>query len=91
MIVDLRSETVTRPTPEMYAAMASAELGDDVLGDDPTVIELEKAAAEIVGKDAALFVPSGTMGNQIAVSGWVKPGEAFIVEREAHIVYYESG
>ncbi len=90
-IVDLRSDTVTRPTPEMYAAMMSAPLGDDVLGDEPTVMELEAIAAKMVGKEAALFVPSGTMGNQIAIATHTKPGDAIIVEEEAHVIYYEVG
>ena len=66
-MIDLRSDTVTRPTPEMRAAMAAAEVGDDVYGEDPTVNLLEKRAAEIFGREAALFVPTGTMGNQIAI------------------------
>src|ERR1700722_9470417 len=89
--VDLRSDTVTRPTPEMYAAMASAPLGDDVLGDDPTVIELEAEAAKLTGKEAALFVPSGTMGNQIALACHCDRGDAILIEEEAHILYYEVG
>lgn len=90
-IVDLRSDTVTRPSEEMYEAMRSAPVGDDVLGDDPTVIELERRAAEMVGKEAALFVPSGTMGNQIALAAHTKPGDAILIEEEAHILYYEVG
>lgn len=89
--VDLRSDTVTRPTPEMYEAMANARLGDDVLGDDPTVIELEELAAATVGKEAALFVPTGTMGNQIALATHCKRGDAVLLEEEAHILYYEVG
>ena len=76
--VDLRSDTVTRPTPEMYAAMASAPLGDDVLGDEPTVMELEAEAARMVGKEAAVFVPSGTMGNQIALASHCNRGDAIL-------------
>jgi threonine aldolase len=91
MIVDLRSDTVTKPTPEMLEAMMNAELGDDVLGDDPTVHALEAAAAEKMGKEAAMFVPSGTMGNQSALKAWLSPGDAIIVEQDAHIMYYESG
>jgi threonine aldolase len=91
MIVDLRSDTVTRPSQEMYAAMASAPLGDDVLGDEPTVTELERIAAEKVGKEAALFVPSGTMGNQIAMAVHCDRGDAVLIEEEAHMVYYEVG
>jgi threonine aldolase len=90
VIADLRSDTITKPTPEMYAAMASAELGDDVLGDEPTVQKLEKLAAQKTGKDEGLFVPSGTMGNQIALATHTKPGDAFLVEDEAHIFYYEA-
>ena len=90
-IVDLRSDTVTRPTPEMYEAMMSAPLGDDVLGDEPTVTKLEQLAAKMVGKEQALFVPSGTMGNQIAIATHTKPGDAIIVEEGAHVIYYEVG
>lgn len=90
-LVDLRSDTVTRPTPEMYEAMLQAPLGDDVLGDDPTVTELERLAAEKVGKEAALFVPSGTMGNQIAVATHTQRGEAILIEQDAHILFYEVG
>ena len=73
-IVDLRSDTVTRPTPEMRRAIADAEVGDDVLGDDPTVIRLQERVAELLGKDAALFVPSGTMANQISIASQTTPG-----------------
>src|SRR5947209_15875230 len=90
-VVDLRSDTVTRPTPEMYEAMLQAPLGDDVLGDEPTVTKLEKLAAEKLGKQAAVFVPSGTMGNQIALATHTKPGDAVLIEEEAHIIYYEVG
>ena len=91
MPVDLRSDTVTRPSPEMYEAMRQATLGDDVLGDDPTVAELERLGAAKTGKDAALFVPSGTMSNQIALAVHCRPGDAILIEEEAHIVYYEVG
>lgn len=91
MIVDLRSDTVTRPTPEMYEAMANAPLGDDVLGDEPTVSKLESIAAAKVGKEDALFVPSGTMGNQIALTVHCDRGDAVLIEEEAHMVYYEVG
>lgn len=91
MIVDLRSDTVTRPTPEMYQAMVNTPLGDDVLGDEPTVTELERVAAERVGMEAAVFVPSGTMGNQIALASHTQPGDAVIFEEEAHMLYYECG
>ena len=87
--IDLRSDTVTRPNPAMYAAMVAAPLGDDVLGDDPTVQKLEALAAEMVGKEAALFVPSGTMGNAIAVGVHCRPGDEILVERTAHNFKYE--
>lgn len=90
-IVDLRSDTVTRPTEEMFRAMQEMPVGDDVLGDDPTVIELERLAAEQTGKEAALFVPSGTMGNQIAIAAHCQPGDAILIEEEAHMLYYEVG
>lgn len=90
-IVDLRSDTVTRPTEEMFEAMRNAPLGDDVLGDEPTVTRLEQLAAETVGKEAALFVPSGTMGNQIALACHCNRSDAILIEEEAHILYYEVG
>lgn len=90
-LVDLRSDTVTRPTEAMFEAMHAAPLGDDVLGDDPTVMRLEELAAEVTGKEEALFVPSGTMGNQIALACHCERGDAIIVEQEAHILYYEVG
>lgn len=90
-IVDLRSDTVTRPTEEMYDAMRHAPLGDDVLGDDPTVHELESLAAQTMGKAAAMFVPSGSMGNQIALAVHAQPGDAAIFEEEAHMLFYEGG
>lgn len=89
--VDLRSDTVTRPTPEMYEAMRSAPLGDDVLGDDPTVHELEKESAERLGFEAAVFVPSGSMGNQICLATHCRPGDAALFEEEAHMLFYEAG
>ncbi len=88
-IVDLRSDTVTRPTPEMRRAMAEAEVGDDVYGEDPTVNRLEHRAAKIFGREAALFVPSGTMGNQIAIKVHTRPGQEIICEERAHIFNYE--
>ncbi len=88
-IVDLRSDTVTRPTPEMRAAMAAAEVGDDVYGEDPTVNLLEKRAAGVFGREAALFVPTGTMGNQIAIRLLTQPGQEVIAESRAHILDYE--
>lgn len=75
----------------MYESMARAPLGDDVLGDEPTVTELESLAAALTGKEAALFVPSGTMGNQIALASHTQPGDAILIEEEAHILYYEVG
>ena len=89
--VDLRSDTVTRPTPEMRRAMADAEVGDDVYGEDPTVNALQEAFAERVGKQAALFVPSGTMGNQLALRLLTTPGTSVIVGRRQHVVIYENG
>ena len=88
-IIDLRSDTVTRPTPEMRAAMAAAEVGDDVYGEDPTVNLLERRAAEIFGREAALFVPTGTMGNQIAIRVHTQPGQEVIAESRAHILDWE--
>jgi threonine aldolase len=89
VIIDLRSDTVTRPTAEMRAAMAAAEVGDDVYGEDPTVNRLEQRAAEIFGREAALFVPSGTMGNQIAIRLHTQPGQEVIAESRAHILDWE--
>lgn len=88
--IDLRSDTVTRPSEAMRQYMASAEVGDDVLGDDPTVIQLEKKVAELFGKEAALFVPSGTMGNQVAIRALSQPGEEIICEEGCHIFNYEA-
>jgi threonine aldolase len=89
--VDLRSDTVTRPTAAMRQAMAEAEVGDDVFGDDPTVIALERRIAALAGKEAALFVPSGTMGNQLAVNVLTRPADEVLLEAESHIYYYEQG
>ncbi|GIX07396.1 MAG: threonine aldolase [Candidatus Poribacteria bacterium] len=89
--IDLRSDTVTRPTPAMRQAMAEAEVGDDCYGEDPTVNRLEQTAAEIMGKEAALFVPSGTMGNLTALLTHTRPGEALLLDAESHIYYYEQG
>lgn len=91
MRVDLRSDTVTTPTPEMRKAMAAAEVGDDVYGEDPTVRRLEEKAAALLGKEDGLFVPSGTMGNLVAVMTHAARGNEVIVEAEAHIYYYEVG
>ena len=81
--IDLRSDTVTRPTPAMRRAMAEAEVGDDVYGEDPTVRALERRTAELLGKEAALFVPSGTMANQIAVGVHTAPGDELLCDADA--------
>jgi threonine aldolase len=88
---DFRSDTVTRPTAAMRAAMAAAAVGDDVWGEDPTVIDLQDRLAELLGKEAALFVPSGTMSNLIGVRLHCTAGEAMICEAESHVYYYEQG
>ncbi|MBM5570263.1 MULTISPECIES: low-specificity L-threonine aldolase [Deefgea] len=90
-ILDLRSDTVTHPTPAMRAAMANAIVGDDCYADDPTVIELEQQAASKLGKAAALFVPTGTLGNQLAIFTHCQPGNEVIVGDDSHIVYHEVG
>jgi threonine aldolase len=87
--IDLRSDTVTRPTPEMRKAMAEAEVGDDVYGEDPTVNRLEARAAELLGMEAAIFVPSGTMGNAIAVRILTERGDELLVERRSHVARFE--
>ncbi|WP_422925216.1 low-specificity L-threonine aldolase [Singulisphaera sp. PoT] len=89
--IDLRSDTVTRPTPAMRRAMAEAEVGDDVYGEDPTVLELERKTAELLGKEAALFAPSGTMTNQIAVAVHANPGDEVLCETTAHLYVWEGG
>ena len=89
--IDLRSDTVTRPTPAMRRAMAEAEVGDDVYGEDPTVQALERRTAELLGKEAALFVPSGTMANQIAVGVHAAPGDELLCDPTAHIYVWEGG
>src|SRR5437868_6316053 len=89
--IDLRSDTVTKPTPAMRRAMAEAEVGDDVYGEDPTVNRLQERAAEIFEKEAALFVPSGTMGNQICLKLHTRPGTEAVVEERSHIFNYELG
>jgi threonine aldolase len=88
-MIDLRSDTVTRPTPAMREAMATAEVGDDVYGEDPTVNQLEREAAEVFGREAALFVPSGTMGNQIAIRLHTQHGQEVICESRAHVLDWE--
>ncbi len=90
-VIDLRSDTVTKPTPSMREAMARAEVGDDVFGDDPTVKELEAETASLLGKEAALFTASGTMANQLALRSQTEPGDEILVEANAHIYYYEGG
>ena len=89
-MIDLRSDTVTKPTETMRRAMYEAKVGDDVYQEDPTILELEELAASIVGKEDALFVPSGTQGNQIAVLTHCRQGEEIILEAESHIFYYEG-
>ncbi len=91
MLVDLRSDTVTRPTPEMRRAMADAEVGDDEYGEDPTVQRLQEAFAELTGKQASLFVPSGTMANQVALRTLTRPGDAVATGGRQHVVVYEEG
>ncbi len=87
----MRSDTVTKPTPAMREAIARAEVGDDVLGDDPTVKELEAETAVLLGKEAALFTASGTMANQLAIRAQTEPGDEVLVEANAHVYYYEGG
>lgn len=88
--IDLRSDTVTHPTPEMRRAMVEAELGDDVLGDDPTAQRLEAMSAEHMGKEAAVYVSSGTMGNLLAILSWCNRGDEVILGTEAHVLWHES-
>src|SRR5712675_984321 len=88
-VVDLRSDTVTKPTPAMRRAMAEAEVGDDVYGEDPTINKLEQRAAEIFVREAAIFVPTGSMGNTIAIKIHTKPGQEVICEERGHIFNYE--
>jgi len=89
--IDLRSDTLTKPSPEMRKAMYEAEVGDDVFKEDPTVNKLEEYSAELLGKEAALYVPSGMMGNQICLNVLTNPGDEVICEADAHIFNYESG
>jgi threonine aldolase len=89
--VDLRSDTVTRPSPEMRRVMAEAPVGDDQYGEDPTVNRLQQRIAELLGKDAALFVPSGTMANQIALKLLTRPGDEVLVGQDAHMMWHEAG
>lgn len=90
-LIDLRSDTVTRPTPDMRRAMAEAEVGDDVFGDDPTVNSLQEYAADLLGKEAALFVPTGSMGNQVCLGALGSPGDEVVCETGAHFLHYEGG
>ena len=89
--IDLRSDTVTRPDPAMRRAMAEAEVGDDVMNEDPTVLKLQERTAELLGKEAALFVPSGTMSNQIAIGVHARAGEELICDSTAHVYMWEGG
>jgi len=89
-LIDLRSDTVTVPTKNMLNAIVTAKVGDDVFGDDPTVNELQEYTADLLGKEAALYVPSGTMSNQIAIAVQTKRADEVIVDADAHIYYYEA-
>lgn len=91
MSIDLRSDTVTRPTPAMLQAMMQARVGDDVFGEDPSVNQLETMAARLFGMEAALYCPSGTMSNQIAIKCHTQPGDEVICEKNAHVYIYEGG
>lgn len=88
--IDLRSDTVTRPSPPMRHAMANANVGDDVFGEDPTVIALQEKVASLLGKEKALYVPSGVMGNQLSIKAQTEPGDEIICEQDAHIFNYET-
>jgi threonine aldolase len=90
-LIDLRSDTVTKPTPGMRRAMAEADVGDDVYGEDPTILALEEKVAGLMGHEAALFVPSGTMGNQIGMRLVCEPGQEVLCDADAHVVTYEMG
>src|SRR5512136_1090235 len=89
--IDLRSDTVTQPTPEMREAMAHAEVGDDVYGEDPTINSLQEKAAELMGKEAGLFVASGTMGNLAGILAHCQRGDEVILGKKAHTFLYEAG
>src|SRR6201997_2796787 len=91
MPIDLRSDTVTRPTPAMLDAMFSAQVGDDVFGEDPSINALEAMAARLFGMEAALYCPSGTMSNQIAIKCHTQPGDEVICEKSSHVYVYEGG
>ena len=90
-MMDFRSDTVTKPTPAMRGAMVEAEVGDDVFGEDPTAQRLEARVAELLGKEAGVFVPSGVMGNQLAIKVHTRPGDEVVVAERSHIYHYESG
>ena len=90
-MIDLRSDTVTLPTPEMREAMYQAFVGDDVFGDDPSINNLEERVAEILGKDAAVYMPSGTMTNQVAIRTHTEPGDEILLEQSAHVYFNEAG
>lgn len=89
--IDLRSDTVTKPTPEMLKAMFEAQVGDDVYGEDPTINRLEEAVADLLGKEAGLFTPSGTMANQIAIHVHTRHGDGILAEEDSHVFLYEAG
>jgi threonine aldolase len=91
VLLDLRSDAVTRPTPQMRAVIAAAEVGDDQFNEDPTVNRLQDRVAELLGKEAALWLPSGTMANQVALKVFTRPGDDVIVSRESHAVWHETG
>src|ERR1700741_5013404 len=91
MIIDLRSDTMTQPTPPMLKAMMSAEVGDDVFGEDPTVNRLEAMAAGLFGMEAALYCPTGTMSNQVAIKVHTVPGDEVICDESSHVYQYEGG
>src|SRR5690242_10656033 len=90
-MIDLRSDTVTQPTAAMRQAMANAKVGDDVYGEDPTVHALQAEVAKVTGKEAALYVPSGSMGNQLAIACHTRRGDDVLVGADAHVVWYEAG
>ena len=90
-MIDLRSDTVTLPTAGMRAAMAAAPVGDDQFGEDPSVNALQERIADLLGKEAALWLPSGTMGNQVVLRALTRPGDDVIVSRETHAVWHETG
>src|SRR3989442_1759136 len=90
-IIDLRSDTITRPTPEMRRVMAEAEVGDDVFDDDPTIHRLQEKAASLLGKEAGLLLPTGTMSNAVAFKTHTRPGDEVLLDSEAHSMLHEVG